>query len=244
MDVTKSNRNLNDLHPKVKELAEALIVECKKQEINIGISETYRTVERQDYLYFLGRTLPGGIVTNARGTSMSSYHQWRLAFDAFNNVKGDEYNPKILKKVGEIGQKLGLEWGGGWSGFKDAPHFQYIFGLTIKDLISGKKPPAYSSQVVKLAEVDKEYGHAIKVLQEKGAIQSPEAWYPTPNKQYVEALINNMMPLIMEETSYEYHIKILQLLGIIQSPDVWIAKDYQEEYIKILIKNCVKVIES
>lgn len=136
-----SCRDLKELHPVVKVLAEKLIAECEKQGLKIGISETYRSIERQDYLYSQGRTRPGNVVTNAKGSSMSSYHQWRLAFDFFQNIKGKEYDPAFMQKVGKIGQSLGLEWGGSWTGFKDTPHFQYTFGLSITDLKSGKKPP-------------------------------------------------------------------------------------------------------
>lgn len=137
-------RDLNELHPKVKELAEQLIAECKKQGLNVLITETYRSVERQDALYAQGRTTPGIIVTNARGSDMSSYHQWRLAFDFCQNIRGKEYDTTFMNKVGAIGTKLGLEWGGSWTTFKDTPHFQYTYGLTIKQLKAGAKIPSYT----------------------------------------------------------------------------------------------------
>lgn len=136
-------RDINELHPKVKELAEKLIAECKKQGLNVLITETYRTVARQDALYAQGRTTPGSIVTNAKGSDMSSYHQWRLAFDFCQNIRGKEYDMTFMNKVGAIGQKLGLEWGGAWTGFKDTPHFQYTYGLTIAQLKAGAKIPDY-----------------------------------------------------------------------------------------------------
>ena len=146
-------RDLNKLHPFVQKVAEAFLAECKKQGLNIGISETFRTVARQDYLYAQGRTRPGAIVTNAKGSAMSSYHQWGLAFDIYHDKPGDLYNVKVLNAAGAIGQKMGLEWGGAWTSFRDAPHFQYTFGLSIADLKAGRKPP----EIVKeSAEVEKE----------------------------------------------------------------------------------------
>lgn len=146
MDVTKRCDDINELHPKVKELAEKLVKEAKAQGLNVKVIDTYRSKERQDYLYEQGRTRPGSIVTNAKGSEMSSYHNWRLAFDCIQNLPGKEYDTAFLNKLGKIGQSLGLEWGGGWSGFSDAPHFQYTFGLSIKDLKAGKTPPAYTPQ--------------------------------------------------------------------------------------------------
>lgn len=35
---------------------------------------------------------------------------------------------------------LGFEWGGDWSSFKDYPHFQMSFGLTIGELLGGARP--------------------------------------------------------------------------------------------------------
>lgn len=37
-------------------------------------------------------------------------------------------------------EKCNLEWGGDWK-FRDMPHFQYTFGLSIEDLLAGKRPP-------------------------------------------------------------------------------------------------------
>lgn len=178
-------KDLNKLHPKVKELAEQLLKECALSGLNIKISETYRSVERQDELYAQGRTKKGNIVTYSRGSDMSSYHQWGLAFDIFNNVKGHEYDIAVLSKVGAIGQKLGLEWGGSWKNFKDYPHFQYTFGLSIADLKANKKPPEYKPAV------DEEYLSALKVLVDKKIISSPDLWknLDNINKSHVRSLI-------------------------------------------------------
>lgn len=136
--MVKDCRDLNELHPYVKHLAEKLLAECKRQGLNIIITETYRTKERQDYLYAQGRTRPGNIVTNAKGASMQSIHQWRLAFDICHNKRGDEYNMTILNKAAKIAKSFGLEWGGDWTSFTDYPHFQYVEGLDIADLKAGK----------------------------------------------------------------------------------------------------------
>lgn len=133
----KACRAIEELHPKLREMAKELVLSCEKQGIPVGISETYRTRNRQDDLFAQGRTTPGKIVTYARGRTMSSYHQWRMAFDVFINQKGKAYDEKLLRQVGEIGQKIGLEWGGAWLSFVDMPHFQYTGGLSIEDLKRG-----------------------------------------------------------------------------------------------------------
>ncbi len=40
-----------------------------------------------------------------------------------------------------IAKELGFEWGGDWDHFKDYPHLEMRFGLTINELKRGKRPP-------------------------------------------------------------------------------------------------------
>lgn len=122
MDVTKRCEDINELVSYIRPYASKLVEKCKKQGINIKITETYRPQSRQDYLYAQGRTRTGNIVTNAK----TSVHTSRKAFDVCINEKGNEYNQTLLNKVGKIGVSLGLEWGGNWSSFKDSPHFQML----------------------------------------------------------------------------------------------------------------------
>lgn len=222
--------DINELHPKVRELAIKLLQECKKQGLNIKIGETYRTKERQDYLYAQGRTRSGIIVTYVRGSSMSSYHQWRLAFDIFNNVRGAEYDINILKKAGKIGEKLGLEWGGSWSGFMDTPHFQYTFGLSIKELNNGKKPPEY-----KVLETGDEYQEAIKKLVEKNIINTPDTWIKQPNLIFIKELIIKIGNKLFNVSDYETIINKLVDIKCINSPKIWLEGTYKIEHVKILI---------
>lgn len=215
-------KDLNELHPKVKELAIKLLEECKKAGLNIKISETYRTKERQDYLYAQGRTRSGPIITNAKGSAMSSYHQWRLAFDIYNNVPGYLYNITVLSKAGAIGQKLGLEWGGSWTGFKDMPHFQYTFGLTIADLKSGKQPPEY----IQDQNSDETLKKAVQTLSTKGIITKPEAWSTLDEIN----LIN--VPILLIKLG---GLDRLTELGIISDKLFWQNKKYTTNQVRALI---------
>lgn len=119
-------RDITKCHPRLQELSKQLVNECKKQGLIIKIGECYRTVAEQDTLYAQGRTTPGSIITNARGSSYSSHHQWGTAFDFFRNDGTGAYNEsgKFFERVGAIGVSLGLEWGGNWKSPVDKPHFQ------------------------------------------------------------------------------------------------------------------------
>lgn len=119
-------RDINRCHPRLIELSKKLVSACKGQGLIIGIGESFRTKEEQDALYAKGRTAPGNIVTNAKGSSYSSHHQWGTAFDIYRNDGKGVYTDGdgFFKKVGKIGKSIGLEWGGDWKSPVDKPHFQ------------------------------------------------------------------------------------------------------------------------
>lgn len=101
------------------------------------ITEGFRSNERQDELYAIGRTKPGNIVTMAKAGQ--SFHNHRVAFDIKPSVKGYDAPESVWQLLGSIGQGIGLEWGGKWTkGFIDRPHFQLVFDYTFNDFQSGK----------------------------------------------------------------------------------------------------------
>jgi peptidoglycan L-alanyl-D-glutamate endopeptidase CwlK len=106
-----------------------------------------RTFECQDELYAQGRTMPGQIVTNARGGD--SLHNYGLAADYV--LDGQPDKPGIQwswdtkadfnadgrsdwMQMGEIAESCGLEWGGRWKRFPDLPHVQNRYGLTLAEI--------------------------------------------------------------------------------------------------------------
>ncbi len=130
--------NLNLLKPKVKALALELQKKCKEAEIDIVFTCTLRSVAEQNKLYAKGRTLPGKIVTNARGGE--SFHNYGVAFDICPVINGKAiFNDiSLFNRVGKIGINLGLEWGGEWKKFIDKPHFQYTAGYSLNAFKNGK----------------------------------------------------------------------------------------------------------
>lgn len=122
-----------NLKPKVKRLMYKFLAECKKQGIELIVTQGYRSKEEQDKLYAQGRTRPGSIVTNAKGGY--SYHNHRVAFDVCFLIDKHASYDGDWQKIGNIGKSLGLEWGGDWKGFLDRPHFQYTAGYNLNDFI-------------------------------------------------------------------------------------------------------------
>ena len=134
-----SSRSLDDLNPKVKKLAEQFIKACRDAGIDILIYSTYRDAESQNELYAQGRTKPGRIVTNAKAGF--SYHNWRCAFDFVPIVNGKARwdDSAAYALCGNIGEDLGFEWAGRWSGkLKEVAHMQFTGGLSIFDFQKGK----------------------------------------------------------------------------------------------------------
>lgn len=125
-------RKIEDLHPKLQSLLYELKAECEKQGLKISIADCVRTVAEQDADYAKGRDKNGKVidkskvVTNAKGSTYSSMHQWGVAFDFFRNDGKGSYNntDNFFQKVGKIGKSLGLEWGGDFKKPVDFPHFQ------------------------------------------------------------------------------------------------------------------------
>lgn len=134
-----NSKKLEDLHPVVQELCRKHIEACRKRGVEIIVTNTLRDAEYQAYLYSLGRTRPGNIVTNMQQIGP---HAFGLAYDVVPVVKGKAVwnNNRLWEIVGEEGMRLGLVWGGKWKSIVDKPHFEYTDGLTASQLRAGKRP--------------------------------------------------------------------------------------------------------
>lgn len=121
VSITETCRDLNELTAAAQLACRLLFQECYKAGItDIFITETYRSQARQSYLYAQGRTRPGKIVT----WTLNSNHKSRRAWDIAVAPPKDLYDVTTLNKVGAIAKKLGITWGGTWSGSIDRPHFE------------------------------------------------------------------------------------------------------------------------
>lgn len=144
-DTRPTSTSLDSLHPYVASLARRFLDLAKANGIDVQIIVAFRSWDEQDMLYAQGRTTPGSIVTDAMGGD--SYHNWGLAFDAAPRVNGvvDWTAIDLFNRMGELGQQVGLEWGGHWTTYQialiDRPHFQYTFGLSTEQLLEGARPP-------------------------------------------------------------------------------------------------------
>lgn len=101
-------------------MAESLDLE----NISFRITQGFRTWVEQDAIYAQGRTLPGEIVTHAKGGE--SWHNLGCAVDFVPMKDGKPVwntSDPAWTKIIETGKSLGLTSGESWT-HPDRPHFQ------------------------------------------------------------------------------------------------------------------------
>lgn len=138
-----------ELHPFVQEKTNQLVQMMAEKGITVIITDDFRSAEEQNILYEKGRSTEGNIVTHAKGGE--SLHNYGLAVDfALKTAEGNaiwdmEFDGNAngasdWMEVVEAAKSLGFEWGGDWPQFKDYPHLQMDFGLSLAELQNGGRP--------------------------------------------------------------------------------------------------------
>ena len=157
-------RDINELLPVAQEACRLFLSECKKEKLDVLITETYRSQQRQDELYAKGRTEPGDKVTWTK----NSRHTSRLAWDICKNKKGEEYSESaFFASCGAIAKRLGITWGGEWK-TPDMPHFEVGKNWSYKG--GGEMEKKINELEKRLAELENEViasSAIIEVLLEK-----------------------------------------------------------------------------
>ncbi len=86
------------LHPWLDYRLGILLKKCAKKRIYLIITEGYRSTSLSGRSLCQGRTKPGKVVTNAKGSTYSSQHMWGIAFDIAINDSRLLYDHAMLKK--------------------------------------------------------------------------------------------------------------------------------------------------
>jgi len=129
----RSEENIATLIPRAREAARQWLGRCLAEGIIVKIICGLRNYQEQDQLYAQGRTKPGPKVTNA--PAGYSWHNFGVAWDfvVFDAHGQPQWDSPQMKRCGEIGEELGLEWGGRWTSPQDTPHLQLKTGLTLAE---------------------------------------------------------------------------------------------------------------
>ena len=137
-NVTDQCRNTKKLNKLVQIMLAAALAEIKAKGVNPLVIETYRTRERQNYLYGQGRTrtqcLAAGVPAAYARPGMvqitwtlNSIHCLKKAVDVVPVRKGEAiWNAadKDTQTIIAVMEKYGFEPGANWSKSPDSPHFQ------------------------------------------------------------------------------------------------------------------------
>ena len=118
----RSEKNLATVQPRLEQIGRELLRRLAAEGLTFKVIQGRRTQAEQDALYAKGRTAPGPKVTWTR----NSRHLTGRAIDlALFQGKNVVWESKHYTRAGEIGEELGLVWGGRWRGGKtDKPHFE------------------------------------------------------------------------------------------------------------------------
>ena len=119
-NITQACRDISELTPLAQKACNLFLSRCAAKGLKVCITETYRSQDRQNWLYTQGRTRSGNIVTWTK----NSRHTSRRAWDICQDIKGREYSDSaFFKACGDIAKKLNITWGGAWKQ-ADTPHFE------------------------------------------------------------------------------------------------------------------------
>jgi peptidoglycan LD-endopeptidase CwlK len=131
-----SSRKIEDCSIPMQAALAEFELELRGEDIEFVRACTYRSYGEQEMLWAKGRTVPGRIITNAKGgqsphNDMLDGQPASNAADYYPLVAGkiisDETDAELAlwKKIGQIASRCGLEWGGDWVSRKiDRPHVQ------------------------------------------------------------------------------------------------------------------------
>ena len=115
------SRNIEDLTGEMQQKYSEFSERMRDAGEDFILTCGYRYQSEQDALYAQGRTTPGKIVTKVK----KSRHTDREAFDIAVLKNGKiSWNNADYEPAGQIGENVGLVWGGSWKTFKDFPHFE------------------------------------------------------------------------------------------------------------------------
>jgi peptidoglycan L-alanyl-D-glutamate endopeptidase CwlK len=115
----RTEKNINTLHPKAQAWARAHVKAIEESGVlppghTVRIISGHRSYAEQDALFAQGRSKPGAKVTNARGGQ--SWHNFGVAWEIGIFHQRGNYlgSSSLYRELGEVGEEIGLEWGGRW----------------------------------------------------------------------------------------------------------------------------------
>lgn len=218
------SRDITLLHPELQEIITKFLQACKNEGLIVKVTDTFRNKQEQNNLYAKGRTKPGNIVTWVKYPL--SNHNWGIAFDFCRNDGQGAYNDKDnwFYKVGQVGKKFSLSWGGDWTP-ADRPHLEMTkYGdakaLSKKYTTFDKFKKTWTTSTKTNSLVDRTYKYNNKIETFKVINKD--------NENYVQ--IRDLANLLNKLVKYDNKTKITSFEDIIETKNVLV--DDEEKTIK------------
>lgn len=123
--------NISDLRPEMRPLAEEWLRQIATAGLNARITQTLRTEAYQKSLFGSGAS-----------HNILGWHCFGLAFDwacydaAGNYIENGQDSAYL--RCGEIGESLGLRWGGRWIHHPDWDHLEFAGDGTLAQFIAAQ----------------------------------------------------------------------------------------------------------
>lgn len=155
-DVTTQCRDISELTPAAQRACRLFLERCAQRGLYVFITETYRSQERQDYLYTLGRSQTGNKVTWTRKSPHTSRRAWDIACRY-----GTLYNAAVLAQCGAVAAELGITWGGTWK-TPDTPHFEVSENWKYNE----EDEPMTEAEKAKMKAIDESLTNLYRIVEE------------------------------------------------------------------------------
>jgi len=150
------DNDLSHLYPPFAEQVQRFLYKVNSEGLGAHVFEGFRPMERELELYAKGRVCKDGkwiiihpelVVTRAfPGFGLHAYGvAIDMAFDGNHQKQGaqwawtdlDTFNPARplpWSRLGQLGELVGMEWGGRWTTYPELPTFQNGFGLRVHQM--------------------------------------------------------------------------------------------------------------
>lgn len=114
----------SEMHPELAWRAYYFVEVMRYYGLPVRITEAFRSSERQKALWASGRTAAGPVLTHATAGKSKHERYPAEAFDFTFQSAGFSAPAAYWNFAGQVGEWLGLKWGGRFTRLLDRPHFE------------------------------------------------------------------------------------------------------------------------
>jgi peptidoglycan L-alanyl-D-glutamate endopeptidase CwlK len=170
---------MNSLRPDVAGNAKLWLAECRREGLDVELSNTLRDDEYQAYLYAQGRTRPGKILTYGKKTT---FHGAGLAIDFYSRSTGYSHHDFFVQ-CGAIAKRYGFSWAGDWKSMVEYCHVQWD-NHGKSNHMNAPQMPLYIKEEIPMTKDE-----AKKIVQDKAGLSDATIQFVADDYRYGDDLI-------------------------------------------------------